>query len=296
MFVLESLLLLLLLLLLLVNVPHQQPDPQAISPILVVVQRLRSASRVVPRVELDQRVHRVARSGDQVQPRGLRRPRGGLHPRVPDSNHGDVAGGGEEIANRLDGGLRLEVLGDDGARLDVLQVDVREGRRASYPDPVLGNHQRLAVLPQDRRDGLDGRMLLEQRLHPVESANDADGDETVGIRPHLLHQEGIRRQVRVGEVELNLLHDLVDLLVGERLRGLFLVLGGGGAGTLLRSGPTRVASRGGISQREILQQRIGRIADRVRAFMLRLDGHAPRVRSTSGARRLGLPVNQPGWT
>jgi hypothetical protein len=48
--------------------------------------------------------------------------------------------------DRFDGWLVLEVLGDDGARLDVLEVDVRQGLGASDPDAVVGYHQAFAVL------------------------------------------------------------------------------------------------------------------------------------------------------
>jgi hypothetical protein len=92
-FVIELLSLLFLLLLFLVNVADQQPDSKAVAPILVVVERLRRLRRVLPGLELDQRVHRVGRRGDQVQARGFRGARLGLHPGMPDANHGHVARG-----------------------------------------------------------------------------------------------------------------------------------------------------------------------------------------------------------
>ena len=66
-------------------------ERKAVAPILVVVERLRRLRRVLPSLELDQRVHRVGRRGDEVQARGFRGARLGLHPWMPDANHGHVA-------------------------------------------------------------------------------------------------------------------------------------------------------------------------------------------------------------
>jgi hypothetical protein len=131
-------------------------------------------------------------------------------------------------------------------------------------------------------------VFLEQGLHPVERAHDADWHEAGGIRLDLLDQEGVRREVRVGEVELHLLHDLVHLLVGERLEGLLLLLFFSGASAALGGGSSgrrpRVASRGRIPHGEI-RQRVDRIVDHGRIVGFRLAGHPSRVRSCQWARR-----------